>query len=203
MKKVIMMLTCLMLVSGTSSAAQLLSNPGFETGDLTGWTPSYNGPNWVATMANQRSGYYSARNYWDGGLYQRISVTPGASYALSGSAYVPTGGGLSGWGSWIGVDWMTAGGVKISSAWSTDPATLTRGQWHDVASPSVTAPGIAAYADITFGTWTSGGVTPANPTDFDNFAFNGEGAPIPEPASMLLLGTGLVGLFGITRKKRS
>lgn len=35
----------------------------------------------------------------------------------------------------------------------------------------------------------------------DDFTYNESGAPIPEPATVLLLGTGLIGLAGIGRKR--
>lgn len=198
MKKIMIMLAFLMVVSGTASAAQLLTNPGFEAGDLSGWTKSYG--DITPTEANIREGNYAARCWWDGNLNQRVPIIPGTAYTLTASAYIPSGG-VGSWGSYVGLDWLRADGTKIEgTGWSYAPQNDTRGVWHDYSSGAQIAPVNAYYGAATLGTWQSN-ATPANPTDFDNFALNGQ--PIPEPASMLLLGSGLVGLFGVTRKKRS
>lgn len=44
-------------------------------------------------------------------------------------------------------------------------------------------------------------ITGGGPLGFDNFNATNPAQPAPEPASMLLLGTGLIGLAGIGRKK--
>ena len=198
MKKIMIMLAFLMIVSGTASAAQLLTNPGFEAGNTSGWTKGYG--DIFAVDANPREGNFGARNFWDGSMSQEAVVAPGGSYTISGSAFIPSGGDAGGWGSYIALDWLNASHTKISSAWSAGPDADARDTWHDYASGNLTAPSNAAYAKVSFGLWQSG-AEPANPTDFDNFALNGQ--PIPEPASMLLLGSGLVGLIGFARKKRS
>ncbi len=197
MKKIMIMLAFLMLVSGAASADQLLTNSGFEAGDLSGWTIGWG--DIYGGAFNPSQGSNNARFFYDGGLSQKVQIVPGTTYSLTGDVFVPSGGSGT-WTTWLTLEWLKADSSLISKAYDIVPSNSTRDLYNSFASGDKTAPSNAKYANVSMGVWQGGG-TPPNPTDWDNFALNGQ--PIPEPASMLLLGSGLVGLFGVTRKKRS
>src|ERR1022692_2530279 len=74
------------LASATVSAhaANLVTNPGFETGDFSGWTfdPTF----MVVEMSNPHSGRFDAllaTGGMDLQLQQTIATTPGQSYDVS------------------------------------------------------------------------------------------------------------------------
>ena len=207
MGKFLMAVIVLALAFSTSSNAQanLLTNPGFETSDLTGWTNEWNPSNVFTTAANPQSGSFEARNAFDGGDHQYVSgIVGGQQYRLTGYAYIPSGGSIdtTKWGSYIGLKFYNALDQELVN-YQIDmqsPALFARDTYNKADTGWVVAPSTAVVARVRFGTWQSG-VTPANPTDFDNFDL--ETQAIPEPTSMLLLGTGLVGLVGLTRRKRA
>lgn len=67
----------------------------------------------------------------------------------------------------------------------------------------------ADYLGITSLTIKSSGGNPAGSVNgkginfgMDDFTFNSAATPVPEPATMLLFGTGLVGLAGLTKRKK-
>ncbi len=200
MKRLMMILACLVLFSGTASAAQLLSNPSFEIGNLDDWTLGYGSA--YATTANPSNGSNNARTHYDFGLNQEVAVVGGTNYTISADACVPSGG-EEGWSSWINLEWLNATHTKIgATAWEVNPDLSTRDVYNSFASGSLAAPSNAAYAKVNLGLWANdGAITPADPLDWDNFSLDGQ--PIPEPTTLVLLGTGLVGLFGFVRRKRS
>ena len=81
----------LLLLSTSSKADQLITNGGFETGDLTGWTVGPVNNAWFATTFAEftpNSGSYFASTGIECGvpcasLSQTILTSPGASYLLS------------------------------------------------------------------------------------------------------------------------
>ncbi|KPK41512.1 MAG: hypothetical protein AMJ78_05285 [Omnitrophica WOR_2 bacterium SM23_29] len=190
-----------LLMAPSIASANLVVNPGFEgtgeQGHMTGWTVDWNPGNIAATEDNPHSGAWAARNFWDGGMYQDIAITPGLDYKLTGYAYIPTGVGGSPWGTYIGLKYINAAGATVGN-YQIDMQGLTRDQYNMADTGWRTAPATAVAARVRFGTWSSDPWEPVNPTDFDDFDLS----PIPEPASLVLLGSGLVGLVAFTRKRR-
>lgn len=83
--------------SAAPVSANIVVNPGFETGDFTGWTanPSSSFP-WAVTSGNPHSGTYDASTGCVGAqcvdqtnlstaayLYQNLVTAPGSTYSLS------------------------------------------------------------------------------------------------------------------------
>jgi hypothetical protein len=113
------------------------------------------------------------------------------------TAFAPTGSGVLGTfdlaADLVGDEFtQIAGGVGGSGlVFGLDPAQTAQLQALFLADPALRL-GLAA---------SLGGLNGGN--DVFQFAMGGTTAPIPEPTTMLLLGTGLVGIAGYARRRRA
>lgn len=188
MKKSLILIIAALLMSPAVANANLLVNPGFETGNFSGWTPSIVGLQTV-TDANPHSGQYEARIYQYGNFSQNVSVTPNTEYKLSSFMYIPTNGGYAS----ISLTFFNASGTSSfqqERSWERYPGSA---QYEKIETDWLTAPGYAAYARVQCSVTTAG-----NYIEFDDVSLD----VVPEPTSLLLLSSGLAGLLGLGFKKR-
>jgi len=178
-------------VSAPATFAQnLINNGSFETGDFTGWTTGGNfedtgvtsGAFYDYTGAQDGTYYaYLGPVSSDGTLSQTLADVAGAQYTVS-FWFASVGDNPSDFSvSWDGTQLLSLTNPNTGSAWSQYTYNVT-----GTGSDTLTF----AFRD-----------DPAYMA-LDNISVTeNTGQSVPEPSSLLLLGTGVLGLGGMVRRK--
>jgi PEP-CTERM motif len=173
-----------------ASTAQVV-NGGFETGDFSGWTQfgdtSFNG---VCSSGNCPDNYPPyAGNYAayfgpvgdTGGIYQDIDTVPGQLYTISFYLALPIGGTPNFFSVQFG---------NGSISFNDFPGTFG---W-----------GLFQFTDIATSTTTRLTFTFREDPDYwflDNVNVTNGGGTTPEPGTLVLFGSGILGIAGVVRRK--
>lgn len=179
-----------------------LNNPcggscNFSTGlGIPGWdTTGYYTGQWIpggfAGNPPAFDGSYLAYIYGAGTISQNVSsIVAGATYVLQVELLHRTDATLT------GIVQITANGVVVATATGADGGAGTWNNWTATYTASAADAGKTLGILLTSDTLNNGG----QQGDFDAVRLD-EFTPIPEPAAMLVLIPGLVGLgYGLRRK---
>ena len=176
-----------------SMADNIVANPGFETGDLTGWTisgahssPGEEGIYYGVDAADAHTGLYGAYFGPVGGvlnLTQTLSTIPGTLYSVSfWLAQAPTPPSP-----YVNSFAVSFGGTTLVSQTAVPAIVYTEYSFAQLANTTSTTLAFAFRNDVGFFSLDDVSVTAAN--------------SVPEPASCLLL-TSALGSFLLVRRRR-
>jgi len=182
---------CITVAAPKTFAQNLITNGSFETGDFTGWTT---GGNFEATevVSGAFDEYTGAQdgNFYavlgpvgsDGTLSQTLATTAGAQYTIS-FWFASVGDNPSDFSAlWDGAPLLSLTNPNTGANWTEFTFTAT-GTGSDTLTFSFRDdPAFMALDNISVTTETGG-------------------TSVPEPSSLLLLGTGVLGLGGMVRRK--
>ncbi len=189
------------LAAGPALRAATLANPGFETGDLSGWSTF--GDGWrIGTVGDANSGTYGAVNDIQDdsgfkGIFQEVDVTPGTFYnagvflravAMEDNAVE----------SWLEVQWLDSGSGVIRQDQSTPRVIGEQLTYQRQTLTMMEAPAGAVQASVR-GIIEITSLQSSPDIDFvtfDDFEF---GRNVPEPTTMAMLGMAAISLVALRR----
>jgi hypothetical protein len=203
---------------GAASATNILINPGFETGDFTGWTVSGNSPNvGVATQGTPIAGTTlpSAVHIRSGddAAFATICCTglPGFQQTITLSQTVPVlPGENDSVGFYLG-SWATGYTLDVNDNETqifidgagilTGPSFLTPAAGHTPADFTLLSGtfNTGSRTSVTVEFQVSGSGAFEGEYSMDDFFLNTAASRVPEPTSLFLLATGLALLFAKAR----
>jgi hypothetical protein len=186
MRKTLLILTSIVwvMLAGVAWAANLVTNPGFETGDFTGWTQSGNTDYTLVNIGNAHSGSHAAQFGPVGSLgfiSQDLTTVSGGTYDLT---------------------------FWLQNRLGNSNENEYQVYWGEVLlTDDIIDSPFFPYTEISFGNLTASSSSTElkfgfrnGPSWFDLDDVSVSMTSVPEPATMLLLGSGLIALWGFRKK---